>query len=66
MWSLIMVTKVTVPVHEALQWKLSKGQSLYNALMNYALLELDKPDYVDYNIYVEGSEFIIEVEMGEK
>ena len=61
-----MVTKVTVSMHEALQWKLNKGQSLYNALMNYALLELDKADYVDYNIYVEGSEFVVEIEMGEK
>ena len=67
------IKRIAVPVHEALEWKLAKGQTLYKALCNYAELELsygifnNKEDWptLTYEICAEGSEFIIEVEMGE-
>ena len=60
------MVKFHVPINDALHWKLKKGQTLHNAICNYANLELDRADSVEYDVYVQDGDFIVELEMGEK
>jgi hypothetical protein len=60
------MVKFHVPINDALHWKLNKGQTLHNAICNYANLELDIADSVEYDVYVQDGDFIVELEMGEK
>lgn len=59
------MVKFHIPINDALHWKLRKNQTLHNALINYGCFELgvSSRGESDSAVYVQGGDFIVEIEV---
>lgn len=56
--------KFHIPMTDALHWKLKKGQTLYNALCNYAFNEFGvTSQQFDNDVYAKDGDFVVEIQL---